>query len=84
MSIVFLWFGLQWIMTITKDILHREKCKNSKVATTPGTRFSFHSFVYLFIFLGHSMMTEVMTFVMKGWYQPGIPAVRVNRKSFAI
>lgn len=30
------------------------------------------------------MMTEVMTFVMKGWYQPGIPAVRINRKSFAI
>lgn len=30
------------------------------------------------------MMTEVMTFVMKGWHQPGIPAVRINRKSFAI
>lgn len=26
------------------------------------------------------MTTEVMTFVMKGWYQPGIPAVRINRK----
>lgn len=30
------------------------------------------------------MMTEVMTFVTKGWHQPGIPAVRINRKSFAI
>lgn len=66
--------------------LHIEKSvENIKVATTAGTSFSFHSFfVYLFICLGKSMIAEVMTFVMKGWYQPGIPAVRINRQSFAI
>lgn len=72
-------------MTITLDITHREKCKTHQSCDHPRNQILISFFFCLFIYLPrNSMITKVMTFVMKGWYQPGIPAVRINRKSFAI